>query len=177
MLYVIKALHIIFAVTWFAALFYIPRLFIYQTEARDRNDDFSNVLINQFKLMSLRLWKGIAWPSLILNLLFGIGILHPHFSNMPTWLIVKLALIVMLIGYHFLLHIIYKGLQKDVYTYSSQQLRAINEIATLFLFTIVLLGVMKWMINWIYFGLGMVILLVLLYVGIVVYKRKRKDNQ
>ena len=176
MLYVLKAMHIIFAVTWFAALFYIPRLFIYQTEAKDRGDGSSGTMIMQYKLMSKRLWKGIAWPSMILNLFFGLGILHPYFSSMPAWLIVKLTLIVLLIGYHHVLHFAFKGLQKDNYKYSSDQLRMINEIATVFLFGIVILGVMKGIVNFTYFMTGMIVLVVLLYVGIVMYRRTRKKS-
>ncbi len=174
-LYVLKSMHIIFAVTWFAALFYIPRLFIYQTEAKDSGSNASEALISQYKLMSLRLWKGIAWPSLVLNLIFGIGILHPYFSSMPNWLIVKIGFIVLLIGYHHVLHFAYKGLQNDVYKYSSDQLRMINEIATIFLFGIVILGVMKALVNFTYFSIGMAVLVILLYTGIVLYRKKRKQ--
>ncbi len=176
MLYVLKALHLIFAFTWFAALFYAPRLFIYQTEAKDKGGPESEKMIDQYKLMSKRLWKGIAWPSFILNLVFGLGILHPYFSSMPMWLIVKLILIALLIGYHHLLHFTFKALQKDIYRYSSDKLRAINEVATFFLFAIVFLGVMKTLINFTYFSVGMIVLIVLLYVGVVMYKKKRKAN-
>ncbi len=176
MLYVLKAMHIIFAVTWFAALFYIPRLFIYQTEAREKADNSSEAMIAQYKLMSKRLWKGIAWPSLILNLLFGLGILQPYFLFMPPWLIVKLVFIGLLIGYHHVLHFAFKGLQKDHYKYSSDQMRMINEIATVFLFGIVILGVMKGIVNFTYFTTGMIGLIILLYVGIVMYRRSRKKS-
>ena len=175
-LYILKAMHIIFAVTWFAALFYIPRLFIYQTEAKEKGGEHSPAMIDQYKLMSSRLWKAIAWPSLVLNLVFGIGILQPYFSYMPMWLIIKLVFIVLLIGYHHVLHFAFKGLQKDVYKYTSYQLRILNEVATIFLFAIVILGVMKATINFTYFSIGMFVLVMLLYVGIVMYKRSRIKN-
>ena len=176
LLYVLKSLHLIFAFTWFAALFYAPRLFIYQTEAKERDDEYSEVLIDQYKLMTKRLWNIIAWPSLILNVIFGLGILSPYFSYMPMWLIVKLVLIVLLIGYHLMLHLAYKGLQKNIYRYTSQQLRLINEVSTFFLFAIVFLGVMKATLNFTYFVIGMVLLIALLYVGIIMYKKKRNKK-
>jgi len=173
-LYVLKSLHLIFAFTWFAALFYAPRLFIYQTEAKECGGPDSGILIGQYKLMAKRLWKIIAWPSLILNLIFGLGILHPYFSYMPAWLIIKLILIALLVAYHYVLHLAYKGLQNNIYRYSSQRLRALNEVSAFFLFAIVFLGVMKAMINFTYYSIGMVVLLALLYLGIIMYKRKRK---
>ena len=68
---VIKALHIIFVVTWFAGLFYIVRLFIYQREAQDKPERERAVLTEQFKLMSKRLWLGITWPSAIITSILG----------------------------------------------------------------------------------------------------------
>ncbi|MDR9488704.1 CopD family protein, partial [Salibacter sp.] len=71
MLY-IKALHIIFVVTWFAGLFYIVRLFIYHTEAEQRSEPEKSILQSQFRLMEKRLWYGITWPSAVLTMIFGI---------------------------------------------------------------------------------------------------------
>jgi len=70
-LYEIKALHIIFVVTWFAGLFYVVRLFVYQAEAKDKPDNERAVLEPQYKLMAKRLWYGITWPSMILAITFG----------------------------------------------------------------------------------------------------------
>lgn len=173
MILVLKSLHLIFAFTWFAALFYMPRLFIYQTEAKDAGATDNDPMISQYKLMAKRLWLAIGWPSLALNFIFGMGILHPYFANMPAWLIVKLALVVLLVGYHHLLHFTYKGLQNNVYKYSSKKLRVINEIATIFLFGIVFLGVLKSTVNFTYYIGGMAVLVLILYAGIFFYRRKR----
>src|SRR6187399_2869758 len=67
----LKALHIIFIVTWFAGLFYMPRLFIYATEAGEKPETEQSVLRKQFSVMMKRLWYGITWPSAILTLLLG----------------------------------------------------------------------------------------------------------
>jgi len=67
----LKALHIIFIVTWFAGLFYIVRLFIYHTEAQDEEEVARIILQKQYKIMSKRLWYGITWPSAILTAILG----------------------------------------------------------------------------------------------------------
>jgi putative membrane protein len=167
-----KAMHVIFVITWFAALFYIVRLFIYQTEANEKEEPERTILVDQLKLMSKRLWLIIGWPSAILALIFGSGMLHTVLSQ--PWFHLKLGLVVLLYVYHHILHFRYKELQKGVYKYSSTQLRILNEVATLFLFAIVFLAIYKNLYNITYYTLGMVGLTILLYVGIVMYKRKRK---
>jgi len=72
----IKALHLIFVVTWFAGLFYIVRLFIYHVEAEDQSDDARKILQSQYKLMQRRLWYGITWPSMLGTLVFGLWLAH-----------------------------------------------------------------------------------------------------
>ena len=71
----LKALHIIFVVTWFAGLFYMPRLFIYATEAGDRPEAEKNILRKQFAIMMKRLWYGITWPSAVITMVLGIWVL------------------------------------------------------------------------------------------------------
>ena len=122
--------------------------------------------------MSKRLWLIIGWPSAILALIFGAGMMHNVMNQ--TWFQIKLGLIVLLFIYHHILHFRYKDLQKDIYKYSSQKLRLLNEVATLFLFAIIFLAIFKSLFNPAYFIVGMLLLVVLLYVGIVVYKKKRK---
>src|SRR5665811_1579326 len=98
----IKALHIIFIVTWFSGLFYIVRLFIYHAEAAERPEPDRTILMLQFRIMIRRLWAGITWPSAILTLIFGpwMAILM---GSIPTWLWIKLAFVLGLYGYHFTL--------------------------------------------------------------------------
>ena len=71
----LKALHIIFVVTWFAGMFYMPRLFIYNTEANQKEEGIKNALHEQFAVMMKRLWFGITWPSAVLTLIFGLSVL------------------------------------------------------------------------------------------------------
>ena len=90
----IKALYIIFVVTWFAGLFYIVRLFVYLAEAKDRPQNEQDVLIPQYQLMAKRLWYGITWPSMILALTFGTWMIidYPTFLKLP-WMHVKLTFV------------------------------------------------------------------------------------
>jgi putative membrane protein len=91
----LKSIHIIFIVTWFAGLFYMPRLFIYDVEARSKNEPENHILVNQFRIMQKRLWFGITWPSMILTLILGpwIVIEADHIQWSDRWLIVKLCLV------------------------------------------------------------------------------------
>lgn len=175
MLY-LKALHIIFIVTWFSGLFYIVRLFIYHVEANDLDQTERNVLQSQYKLMSKRLWYMITWPSAILTLIFGSTLLYtiPFYLTMP-WMHIKLAFVFLLFVYHFICHRIFKQLQSNQFKWSSTQLRIWNEIATLILFAIVFLVVLKNSLSWIWGVTGIISFGILLMVLIKVYKNFRKN--
>ena len=175
---VLKALHIIFVVTWFAGLFYIFRLFIYHVEAETKPEETKNILQTQYKLMSRRLWYIISWPSAIITLILASSLLitNPGYLKMP-WMHVKLSLVLLLYGYHLYCHKIFKQLQNDVINFSSSKLRMINEIATLFLFAIVFIVVLKNTINWIYALIGLFVLGIILFSLIRIYKNYRKQKE
>jgi protoporphyrinogen IX oxidase len=170
----IKALHIIFIVTWFSAMFYIVRLFIYNTEAGEKNEPEKNILRNQFSIMITRLWLGIAWPSAILTLIFGLW-LWRLYGSLPQWLLIKLILVAGLYLYHFSLHAIFRQQKKEIFNYSSQQLRIWNEVATIFLVAIVMLAVVKQEISLVWGMVGLVLLIILLIIAIRIYKLLRKN--
>jgi len=171
----IKALHLIFVVTWFAGLFYIPRLFIYHIEAMAKPSPEREILSGQLKVMTRRLWYIITWPSLVLATLTAIGLLllQPGWLEQP-WMHVKLACVLLLYAYHLKTHLIYKELQNDTVRYSSRFMRIWNEGATMLLFAIVFLAILKNAFNWIYGVVGLVALAVLLMLGIRWYKRYRE---
>lgn len=175
-----KALHIIFVVTWFAGLFYIVRLFIYNTEANSEANVAKEILQKQYSIMIKRLWLGITWPSAILTLLFGTltlikgGWYRIVFEPEGTWLLVKLIFVVLLYVYHFSLHYIYKQQAGGIFKYSSQQLRVWNEIATIFLVAIVMLVVVKSSMSLIWGLGGLLIFVLLLMSAIRIYKAYRK---
>ncbi|HMB63902.1 MAG TPA: CopD family protein [Eudoraea sp.] len=170
----IKALHLIFVITWFAGLFYIPRLFIYHIEANERTSPGRELLITQFKTMAKRLWYIITWPSAILATLFAVWllVLMPRWLEQP-WMHVKLGLVLLLVMYHLKTHQIFLQLQKDTVKYSSGFMRIWNEGATLFLFAIVFLAILKNAFNWVYGLIGIVILGILLMLGIRLYRQLR----
>ena len=171
----IKALHIIFIVTWFSGMFYIVRLFIYNTEAAEKPAAEKNILQAQFRIMMRRLWLGITWPSAVLTLIFGPWIWWLMGST-PSWLQVKLAFVILLYLYHFSLHGIYKQQMRGVFRYSSQKLRIWNELATLLLFVIVFLATVKQAMSWISALIGIVSLAIVLMLAIRLYRKVRSKN-
>lgn len=175
----LKALHIIFVVTWFAGLFYIVRLFIYHAEAQDKPDEEKRILSNQFKIMQRRLWYGITWPSAIMTLIFGPSLIHVFMPLRDhTWLITKIAFVVGLFLYHLSCHHIFKTLQRDEFKYSPTQLRVWNEVATIFLVAIVFLVILKNIAHMGYGLVGLILFTMVLMVAIKIYKRIRlKNNQ
>jgi len=171
----IKALHIIFIVTWFAGLFYIVRLFIYNREAADKAEPERSILQNQFGIMIKRLWLGITWPSAILTLIFG-SLTWYKLGATPDWLVVKLGFVLGLFLYHGTLHVLYLQQSRGIFKYSSQQLRIWNEVATIFLIAIVMLVVVKQQISLLWGLIGLVGLMFLLMSAIKIYKGLRKKN-
>jgi putative membrane protein len=176
MLY-LKALHIIFIVTWFAGLFYIVRLFIYHTEAEEKPEPEKSILQKQFKIMEKRLWFGITWPSMILTWIFGLWLAFTLYGfHFPLWLIIKLGFVVGLTIYHFACGVVFNRLKNDQINISSSALRIWNEVATLFLVAIVFLVVLKNFVD-LFWGLtGFIVFSLLLYTAIIMYKRNRQKN-
>jgi putative membrane protein len=172
---IFKALHIIAVVTWFAGLFYMPRLFVYFAEAEEKSAAEKKILQEQFKIMQRRLWYGITWPSSIAVLIFG-SVLASQFwpiTDYP-WLMLKLAFVAGLYGYHIFLDGIFRQQQKNIISFSPMALRVINEISTIFLVSIVFLVVLKNVLSMVYGVVGLFVLIALLTMGIKVYKNVRE---
>ncbi len=176
-LYVL-ALHIIFIVTWFAGLFYIVRLFIYHTEAETMEEPAKSILQTQYKLMEKRLWYGITWPSMFLTIIFGVWmvVLNPYILK-EAYFIVKLCFVAGLVLYHFQCHVMFRQLKNDEVKHSSFKLRMWNEVATLFLVSIVFLIVLKSNTGFIYGILGLVIFSGTMLLAIKLYKKSREKKE
>ncbi|GER58762.1 CopD family protein [Patiriisocius marinus] len=173
----IKSLHLIFVITWFAGLFYIVRLFVYQIEAQTKENPARTILSDQYKIMTKRLWYIITWPSMILALGFAIWLLALRpFWVADAWMQVKLAFVVALIFYHIKCHLIFKAHYNNTYKYSSNWMRMFNEGATLILFSVVFLVILKNAVNWIYGTVGIVVFSVILMLGVKMYKRIREKK-
>lgn len=173
----IKALHLIFVVTWFAGLFYIPRIFIYQIEANLKEEPAKSILGEQLALMGKRLWFIITWPSAILCTVFAITLLalNPAWLEMG-WMHIKLSFVLLLFFYHGKCHQIYLQMQRGEFRYTSRQMRIWNEVATLILFAVIFLVILRNSLDWVYGVLGLVGLAVLLMLGIRWYKKVRERN-
>ena len=172
----LKALHIIFVVTWFAGLFYIVRLFIYHTEAESKGEQEKNILQNQFKIMEKRLWYGIAWPSMLITLLLGGWMIWENSSFLlQAYFILKLCFVGGLVLYHIKCHLMFKQLQNNIIKHTSFKLRLWNELATLFLVSIVFLIVLKSNTGFIWGILGLLVFSVTMLLAIKIYRGGRKN--
>ncbi len=176
-LQIIKALHIIFVVTWFSGLFYIVRLFIYHTEAEKKEQPAKDILQTQYKTMETRLWYIITWPSMIFVLVSGTWLLLGYDLFYEPYMQLKIAFVVTLVLYHFYCHRIYNQLQNDEIKSSSFILRLFNEIATLLLFAIVFIIVLKNSFGFLWGLGGLLVFGLLLFVAAKLYKSSRTKNE
>jgi putative membrane protein len=134
----IKALHLISVVTWFAALFYLPRLFVYHAMAEDEASR------ERFKVMERKLYRGIMTPSMIAVLVFGGWLLYLNPGLMKMgWMHVKLTLVVLLIGYHHVCLAYMKKFERDANDKSHVFYRWFNEAPVLILIAVICLAVVK----------------------------------
>ena len=173
----IKSLHLIFVITWFAGLFYIPRLFVYQIEASQKSEPDKTILSDQLKMMTKRLWYIITWPSAILASIFAFWllVLMPSFIE-QDWMLVKLGFVVLLYAYHIKCHFIFNELQNDIIKWTSGGMRLWNEGSTLILFAVIFLVIVRDAVNWIYGVLGIFLLAAILMLGFKLYQRIRLKN-
>lgn len=169
-----KALHIIFVVSWFAGLFYMPRLFVYHTEASDKPNPERDILIAQFVKMEKLLWNAIMTPACWLALLAGSAMLYINPAWLDQdWMRLKLLFVLGLLAYHSFTRKILLELRGGKFRFTSFQLRLFNEIATIFLFSIVFLVVLKNTVDWLWGVLGLIVFAILMMMAVRVVKRIR----
>jgi len=170
----ILAIHIIFVVCWMAGLFYMVRLFIYHTEAQGRPEPDRKILSDQFEIMERKLWYIITVPSMVLVVAAGITMLVilPAWLSQP-WMQIKLGFVAALLVYHFICQNKMKQMARGIYTWTSTQLRIWNEVATIFLFAIVFLAVLKNAISWIFGLVGIIFFSLIIMSAIKIYKYYR----
>lgn len=172
----IKALHIIFVVSWFAGLFYIVRLFIYHTEAQEKEEIAKKILSDQYQIMEKKLWWIITTPAMILTVFFGTWmiLLNSEYYLHSSWFQIKLVFIALLLTYHFVCQKIMNDLKKGIFKWKSNGLRMWNEVATLALVSIIFIVEMQDSINWIKATLGFFGVAIGLMMGIKIYKKTRR---
>jgi protoporphyrinogen IX oxidase len=173
----VKAIHIIFIVTWFAGLFYLVRLFIYHIEAEGKEEPARSILKAQYEIMEQRLYQIITNPSMFGAVITGGWLLYTYSVFLQSaWMWVKLGLVTGLVVYHYFCRGVMKKCKNGEIRYTSTQMRIINEVATLFLVGIVFLVVLKQTLSLLWGVLGLVLLGVSLMLGIRLYKRLRASR-
>jgi putative membrane protein len=132
----LKSLHLVFVIAWFAGLFYLPRLFVYHAQSSDA------VSVERFKVMERKLYRGIMTPCMVLALAFGLW-LWLGYGFRGGWLHAKLALVAVLVAYHFWLGRLLRDFARDANPHSHVFYRWINELPLVLLAAIVVLVVVK----------------------------------
>lgn len=153
-----------------AGLLYGVRLMIYQTEAQERPEPEKSILTQEYQRIERLLWNIIATPAMLLTLIAGISMLFIIPWIKEGWMHVKLTFVLGLVIYHFLCLRYVKHMRQGIYRWSSIQLRIWNEVATIFLFAIVFLAVLKNAVNWIYGVLGLIIFSLIIMSAVKIYK-------
>jgi putative membrane protein len=151
---------------------------VYQIEAAQKTSPEKEILQKQYKIMTYRLWYIITWPSAVLASIFAISLLYisPSFLEMP-WMHVKLGFVFALYLYHWKCQIIFNELQKDEVKYTNNWMRLWNEGATIILFAVVFLVILKNAVNWIYGVIGIFLFSILIMLGFKFYKKIRERNK
>ncbi|MHA8064038.1 CopD family protein [Aquirufa aurantiipilula] len=173
---IIKSLHIIFVVSWFAGLFYLPRLLVYHAESQDKQEPERSILSTQFEKMQKVLFNAIMIPAMFLTWITGLSLVYLQWWDgftQHTWLHLKLAFVVGITIYHFYCrHIVYQFRQQN-FMFSGPQLRLFNEIATILLVSVVFLVVGKNSLDWLYGLLGFTLFGILIMAAVKIAKRFR----
>ena len=133
----VKALHIVFMTTWFAGLFYLPRLFVYHAMAQDAQG------IERFQVMERKLYYGIMTPGALLTLVFGLWLWLQWFREAGGWMVAKLALVALLIAYHLWCGKLLADFKRGRNRRSHVWYRWFNELPVLILLAVVVLVVVK----------------------------------
>ena len=174
-----KTIHIIGFVAWFAAIFYLGRLFVYHKEALEANDEKTAVLTAQYNLMEWRLYRIIMTPAMLLTWVCGtlIVVLYGmEWFKLNLWMHFKFLFLLILSGYHGYSKGIIKKLQNNTANFSSMGFRYFNEVPTLLLILIVSLAVFRNQTNPLYLSLTMIGVVALIIVFTILYKKIRTQS-
>ena len=159
-----KSFHIIGVVVWFSGLFYLGRLFVYHKEADSLPIEEREKFRSQYSKMEKRLYYGIAWPGLCITIIFGVGMLKNW--GMPTWILIKFALVTLLVVYHLWCGRLIKNLKMNICSWNSKHLRLFNEVPTVLLVSTVSLVVFKENFSWLIFLILFIPLVLLIFITV-----------
>jgi len=190
-IYILKALHAVGFVAWFAGLFYLVRMFVYHVEAFDKEQPERDILSKQLNLMEWRVYKIICNPAMMITwtaglVMLGIGIFNEGVPNYlasgvgtPGWMHLKLLLLVLLLGYHLWSKRIIKRLEKGERVFTAWRFRLFNEVPTILLVAIVFVATLgnRGLLNYIYLTGGLVVFIGLIWYGAYSYKKRRESGK
>ena len=175
----LKSLHVFGFVAWFAGLFYLVRIFVYHTEAMDREEPAKSILIKEFNAMEWRVYKIICTPGLNITWICGLGMLYIYgweWFAVNTWMHIKLVLLIGLSAYQAYAKKIIVQLENGENPFTSFQFRLLNEVPTLFLLSIALLAVFKNTLNFFYALIGIIGFGIALYLAAKAYRNYREQK-
>lgn len=173
---ILKSLHIIFVISWFAGLFYLPRLLVYHAEAQSKESNEKAILSAQFSKMEKLLFNAIMIPAMFLTWITGLSLIYLSWWDSfgsHTWLHLKLAFVVGITIYHFICRHFIRQFQQGNFIISGPQLRLFNEIATILLVAIVFLVVAKNTLDMVYGLVGFVIFAIVIMAAVKVVRKYR----
>lgn len=175
---ILKSLHIIFVVSWFAGLFYLPRLLVYHAEAQSKEPNEKAILSAQFSKMEKLLFNAIMIPAMFLTWITGLILIYlawwDSFAS-HTWLHLKLSFVVGITIFHFVCRHFIRQFQQGNFIISGPQLRMFNEIATILLVAVVFLVVAKNTLDMIYGLVGFVIFAIVIMAAVKIVRKYRTN--
>ena len=173
---VLKSIHIIFVVSWFAGLFYLPRLLVYHAESQAKEEPEKGILSKQFEKMEKILFNAIMIPAMFLTWITGLSLIYVAWLSSfgsQGWLHLKLGFVVAITVYHFICRHLILQFRKGNFVLSGNQLRLYNEIATILLVAVVFLVVAKNTLDWMYGLGGFVIFAIVIMAAVTIVKKIR----
>jgi putative membrane protein len=188
-LFFFKALHVVGFVSWFAGLFYLGRIFVYDEEASGKTEPERTILKQQFNLMEWRVYRIICNPAMMITwtaglIMLGLGLFSPLIPNYltsgtPGWMHLKLLLLVLMTIYHLWNKRIIRRMEAGARPFSSWQYRLLNEMPTLFLISISYIAVYgkAGTLNYLYLFGGIIAFIGLIFLGARAYKKAREKAQ
>lgn len=178
LIYLLKTLHIVGFVSWFAGLFYMVRIFVYHREALDQEEPDRGILSQQFDAMGKRVFKLICQPAMMFTWSCGIGMLalNPAYFE-QNWIHVKLLFLILLTIYHVYCKRFVFNLEGEKNRFEAFHFRILNEFPTVFLLIIVVLAVFRNNVNYWYLSTGVALFIGMIGWGIVAYRKKREKEE
>ncbi|HMS69874.1 MAG TPA: CopD family protein [Saprospiraceae bacterium] len=176
---IFKIIHFVFFVSWFAAMFYLGRMFVYHVEAFEKPEPDQSILIKQIGLMEWRVYRIIMNPAMIITWIAGLAMIYLYgweWFKINTWLHFKILFLIVVSGYHGYSKGVIKKLENGIIPMTPMQSRLFNEIPTVMLILIVSLAVMKNMTNPMILIGSILIIIALLITFTKLYKSIREKN-